>query len=120
MNLSLCLTIHTYLGSPKWPVRAAERFQGPFNKHLANPILLIGNEADPITPFDAAQRSADLLGNSATLIQQDDFGHVSISLRSNCTMGAVFIYFTQGKVRETGNWYGLLINELYLITVTRG
>ena len=26
-----------------WPERAVERYEGPFNKTLANPILVIGN-----------------------------------------------------------------------------
>ena len=28
---------------PFWPTRAVERYEGPFNKTLANPILIIGN-----------------------------------------------------------------------------
>ncbi|KAG9085836.1 hypothetical protein FRC06_003432 [Ceratobasidium sp. 370] len=58
----------------KWPVRAVERYTGPWNKKLTNPILVIGNEADPITPFKNAKRVADALGESAVLIEQDDYG----------------------------------------------
>ena len=28
---------------PFWPVRAVERYQGPFNKKLANKVLVISN-----------------------------------------------------------------------------
>ncbi|KAG8780060.1 hypothetical protein FRC12_023502 [Ceratobasidium sp. 428] len=58
----------------QWPVRAVERFTGPFNQTLSNHILVIGNEADPATPFISAKRVADALGDSATLIERDDFG----------------------------------------------
>ncbi|KAG8736013.1 hypothetical protein FRC10_009886 [Ceratobasidium sp. 414] len=57
-----------------WPVRAVERFTGPFNKTLSNKIIVIGNEADPSTPFLSAKSVADALGDSAILIEQDDFG----------------------------------------------
>ncbi|KAG9077888.1 hypothetical protein FRC06_008648, partial [Ceratobasidium sp. 370] len=57
-----------------WPVRAVERFTGPFNKTLSNKVIVVGNEADPSTPFLSAKRVADALGDSAILIEQDDFG----------------------------------------------
>ncbi|CEL59923.1 hypothetical protein RSOLAG1IB_09207 [Rhizoctonia solani AG-1 IB] len=57
-----------------WPVRAVERFTGPWNKTLSNTIIVIGNEADPITPLAAAKSVADALGDSAVLIEQDDYG----------------------------------------------
>ncbi|KAG8736011.1 hypothetical protein FRC10_009884 [Ceratobasidium sp. 414] len=53
---------------------AVERYTGPWNKKLSNPILVIGNEADPITPYKNAKSVADALGESAVLIEQDDYG----------------------------------------------
>ncbi|CAE6440885.1 unnamed protein product [Rhizoctonia solani] len=67
----------------RWPVRAVERYTGPWNKKLANPILVIGNEADPVTPYISAKKVADRLGDSAILIQQDDYGHTSLAMHSN-------------------------------------
>ena len=63
----------------RWTSRSVERYQGPFNKKPKNPILIIGNEADPITPFRSAKltASANYLGDNARLIQQWDFGHTS-------------------------------------------
>jgi hypothetical protein len=37
-------------------------------------VSLAGNEADPITPFVSAKNVADALGDSAVLIEQDDYG----------------------------------------------
>ncbi|CAE6466226.1 unnamed protein product [Rhizoctonia solani] len=46
----------------RWPVRAVERYTGPWNKTLSNPILVIGNDADPVTHYINAKRVADALG----------------------------------------------------------
>ncbi|KAF8913421.1 hypothetical protein CPB85DRAFT_1434058 [Mucidula mucida] len=73
-----------------WPVRAKERFQGPFNQKLANPILVIGNTADPITPFIDAQLTAEELGDSAILIKQNGFG------QSACTHEIIRNFFVYG------------------------
>ncbi|KAH7341643.1 TAP-like protein-domain-containing protein [Rhizoctonia solani] len=82
----------------RWPVRAVERYTGPWNKKLANPILVIGNEADPVTPYIVAKKVADALGDSAILIQQDDYGHTSLSMHSDCTMSALQDYFLNNKL----------------------
>jgi hypothetical protein len=57
-----------------WPYRAKERYAGPFNKTLKNPILVVGNTDDPATPFKDAKGVADMLGDSATLVQQNGYG----------------------------------------------
>ncbi|KAG9122809.1 hypothetical protein FRC07_000645 [Ceratobasidium sp. 392] len=83
----------------KWPARAVERYAGLWNKNLSNPILVIGiNEADPVTPFINAKYVADALGDSAILIQQDDYGHVSLAMKSNCTTAALNSYFLHNKL----------------------
>jgi hypothetical protein len=84
----------------KWPVRAVERFHGPWNHTLAWPILIIGNTADPVTPLASAKVLADMLGDSAILIEEETFGHTS-SLKSDCTNSAIKEYFTAGKVGVT-------------------
>ncbi|KAI0743630.1 alpha/beta-hydrolase [Daedaleopsis nitida] len=69
---------------PFWSVRAVERYTGPFGKKPARPILVIGNTADPITPFTQAKQFADVMGDGATLIQQNGFGHASMAQQSKC------------------------------------
>ncbi|GJJ10323.1 hypothetical protein Clacol_004549 [Clathrus columnatus] len=80
----------------RFPTRAVERFTGPFNHTLAFPVLVIGNTADPVTPFQNAQKVANLLGKSARLIKQDGFGHTSIAMNSDCTQSIVRDYFFTG------------------------
>ncbi|CAE6506642.1 unnamed protein product [Rhizoctonia solani] len=82
----------------RWPVRAAERYAGPWNKTLSNPILVIGNTADPVTPYMNAKWVADTLGSSAVLIEQGGYGHVSRRMPSNCTITAVQKYFVNNEL----------------------
>ena len=65
----------------RWSSRAVERYQGPFNNKPKNAVLVIGNQADPITPFRNAKlvASHQYLGSSARLVQQWDFGHTSFA-----------------------------------------
>ncbi|KAG9124959.1 hypothetical protein FRC07_009551 [Ceratobasidium sp. 392] len=86
-----------------WPVRAVERYTGPWNKTLSNPILVIGNEADPITPYISAKRVADALGDSAILLEQDDYGHVSLAMHSSCTTDVLKKYFLDNELPPRDN-----------------
>ncbi|KAG8721741.1 hypothetical protein FRC08_010622 [Ceratobasidium sp. 394] len=89
-----------------WPVRAVERFTGPFNKTLSNKIIVVGNEADPSTPFLSAKNVADALGDSAILIEQDDFGHISLAMHSDCTQGALTDYFLNNTLPSSDKFCG--------------
>lgn len=53
------------IGAPcaSWPVRAADRYTGPWTATTLNPILLVGTRLDPNTPLAGAQCAARLLGN---------------------------------------------------------
>ncbi|QRV77165.1 Abhydrolase domain-containing protein [Ceratobasidium sp. AG-Ba] len=90
----------------RWPVRAVERFTGPFNKNLSNPIIVIGNEADPITPYISAKKVADALGDSAILVEQDDYGHASLAMHSDCTFAILQNYFTNGTLPTSDQFCG--------------
>ncbi|KIJ48997.1 hypothetical protein M422DRAFT_45262 [Sphaerobolus stellatus SS14] len=94
--LSYLFTCH------RFPVRAVERFTGPFNAKLANPILIIGNRADPRTPISNARKIAAALGSSARLLEQNGFGHTSLAENSDCTRGMVQKYLLTGELPEIG------------------
>ncbi|KAL1742724.1 Alpha/Beta hydrolase protein [Schizophyllum fasciatum] len=83
-----------------WPARAVERYTGPWGKTLKNPILIIGNTADPVTPFENAQLMADLLDDSAVLVKQDGLGHTTLAEKSSCIVDIVNKYFTDGSLPE--------------------
>jgi len=86
----------------RWPARAVERFTGPWNSTLKNPIIIIGNKADPATPFLDASLVAGLLGDSATLVKQDGLGHASFAQKSSCTTNIIKNFFVNG-VRPEGD-----------------
>ncbi|KAF9785048.1 hypothetical protein BJ322DRAFT_1108516 [Thelephora terrestris] len=85
-------------GSFGWPVRSVERL-APFSpKQLKNPVLIIGNAADPITPFANAEKAANLLGDNAFLLEQLGFGHTSIAQFSSCTLGVMINFFANSTL----------------------
>lgn len=43
---------HSMLGCLGWPVKAVERFAGPFGGETANPMLFMSNTYDPATPIE--------------------------------------------------------------------
>lgn len=81
-----------------WPVRAPERFQGPFNGTFANKVLLIGNAYDNATPFKEAAHMAEVLGDQAALVKQNGFGHTSIYQSSACVTDIITAYFKDGTL----------------------
>ncbi|QRV97920.1 Abhydrolase domain-containing protein [Ceratobasidium sp. AG-Ba] len=86
----------------RWPVRAVERFNGPWNKKPSNKILIIGNKGDPITPLLSAKTLAGRYGGkSAVLIEQDSYGHLSINQHSNCTMAIVERYLINNTLPDS-------------------
>ncbi|KAI0743110.1 Alpha/Beta hydrolase protein [Daedaleopsis nitida] len=90
---------HTYYCN-YWPVRSVERYTGPFNKTLANPILVIGNTYDLVTPFKSANALSDVLGESAGLVRLNGLGHTTISSPSACLQGIVDAYIMNGTIPQ--------------------
>lgn len=89
----------TYLSLPcvRFPSADADHYAGPWNRHTATPLLLLGNsQGDPDTPYPGAQRTAELLGN-ARLLTLDSFGHGSLN-HSQCVDDAVDAYFLRLQV----------------------
>lgn len=63
----------------QWGFRAKERYGGDFNVKTANPVLIIGNTLDPITPLVSAQNMTETLEDSV-LLQHGSYGVSSIPL----------------------------------------
>ncbi|TFK83373.1 alpha/beta-hydrolase [Polyporus arcularius HHB13444] len=83
---------------PYWPVRSVERYEGSFNKTLANKIIVASNVYDPITPLTAAEVIASRIGDDAVLLRLNGFGHSTIAEPSICTVNAVAAYFVNGTL----------------------
>ncbi|KAF9793491.1 Alpha/Beta hydrolase protein [Thelephora terrestris] len=83
-----------------WPVRSVERLPTYSPKQLKHPALVIGNAADPVTPFASAQKVANMLGNNAFLLEQLGFGHTSIAQVSSCTLGVAANYIVNSTLPQ--------------------
>ncbi|MFC0435833.1 alpha/beta fold hydrolase [Kutzneria buriramensis] len=93
----------TYLSLPcvRFPSEDADRYAGPWDRHTAHTVLLVGNrQGDPETPYDGAQRTARDLGN-ARLLTLDSFGHGSLG-HSQCIDDAVNAYFFRVHLPAVG------------------
>ncbi|KAH8102225.1 TAP-like protein-domain-containing protein [Cristinia sonorae] len=85
-------------GCQYWPVTPPERFTGPWNNTLRNPMLILSSTADPVTPMASALKVQARLGDSARLLLQDGPGHATSSLPSLCTSRYARAYFTNGTL----------------------
>ncbi|KAG8960174.1 hypothetical protein FRC03_006967 [Tulasnella sp. 419] len=87
-----------------WKARAVERHHDQGSPRLANPVLVIGNTYDPITPLASARKLVSRLNAAGTrqaaLIQHDGTGHLSLEMNSVCTYTIVQRYFTDGNFPE--------------------
>ncbi|KAI0634191.1 TAP-like protein-domain-containing protein [Trametes polyzona] len=90
-------------GCQYWPVTPPERFLGPWNRTLKNPMLIISNTLDPATPLRSGKLALERQGNaSAHLLIQNGPGHTSLALSSLCTARNVQAYFANGTLPESG------------------
>ncbi|TFK84554.1 alpha/beta-hydrolase [Polyporus arcularius HHB13444] len=85
-----------------WPVRSVERYQGPYNKTLANKILIASNTLDPVTSLAGAEVLAGLLGEDAVLVRINAFGHTTLAVPSKCMEGIIAAYMANGTLPANG------------------
>ena len=62
------------LACGSWPVTAADRYAGPWNRRTANPILVMNTTHDPSSPYPSAVAMARQLAR-ARLLTVDGYGH---------------------------------------------
>jgi pimeloyl-ACP methyl ester carboxylesterase len=83
-----------------WDHTDVARYIGPFNRHTANPVLVVGNLFDPATPYHGAVTVAGLLPNSA-LLTVHGWGHTSLFL-SACADEAITRYLVDRHTPPAG------------------
>jgi pimeloyl-ACP methyl ester carboxylesterase len=85
-----------------WPAADPDRYQGPWDRETANPILLIGNSlGDPATPYEDAQSTQRLLAD-ARLLTLETFGHAAQGGLSRCIDNAVDRYLIALRLPPPG------------------
>lgn len=65
----------------QWRMPAKERYDGDFKVQTKNPMLIIGNTFDPVTPLISARNLSETIDTSV-LLQHDSYG-VSLPCTSN-------------------------------------
>ncbi|PYI02585.1 proteinase [Aspergillus sclerotiicarbonarius CBS 121057] len=80
---------------------AKERYTGDFNVKTANPVLILSNTFDPITPLAAAKNLTATFEGSV-LLEQNGYGHTTLSMPSLCTAKAIRAYFNNGTLPANG------------------
>ncbi|RHY13410.1 hypothetical protein DYB36_009327 [Aphanomyces astaci] len=79
-----------------WKVRPVERYTGPWNTTLRQPILILQNKLDPATPLRSAQALAKTMGTNAVLVTRDGFGHETSSTPCKCIENVLTAFFNSG------------------------
>lgn len=84
-----------------WPTKGhePERFTGPFNHTLANPMLILSALTDPITPLASARTVNRLMSKSSRLLIQDTLGHTTHAMgMSLCAAKIIRAYYFNGTL----------------------
>jgi hypothetical protein len=79
----------TFTRCAQWRMEAKEIYSGNFQVKTANPILLIGNTYDPVTPFVSAQNVSETFDGSV-LLQHNGYGvsnYIVLSRHRSITPG---------------------------------
>jgi pimeloyl-ACP methyl ester carboxylesterase len=95
-------SVWTWLAQPcaEWPVTDADRYAGPFDK-ATPPILVVGVQHDPATPYQASVQMARQLAN-ARLLTLTGGGHAALLNKSDCADGYIGNYLTSGALPPVG------------------
>lgn len=83
----------------KWPVKASNAYQGPFNIPTSVPVMVVGNDHDPATPGLGAETYHRILPTSRLVTVKNGFGHGALGL-SKCVDDVRTDYLVRGKVPE--------------------
>lgn len=88
-------------GCDSWPVKAASRYAGPWNKKTSNTVLVVGVTTDPATPYRGSVAMSEQL-RRARLLKLKGYGHTALINHSACVNDWEARYFVTGKVPPKG------------------
>lgn len=80
-----------------WTARAAEPYPGPWDRHAATPVLVVGNSFDPATPHAGSARMA-----RGRLLTVDGFGHTELLNPSACAQACIADDLIDGTLPPRG------------------
>jgi pimeloyl-ACP methyl ester carboxylesterase len=84
-----------------WPATADDAYTGPWDRPTANPVLLVGNTFDPVTPYEGSVAMARRLAR-ARLLTVDGYGHSAVLNPSACATKYESDYLVSGALPPKG------------------
>jgi hypothetical protein len=88
-------------GCVAWPGAGQDRYQGPWDRPTAGPLLVVGNTADPATAYSGSvAMTADLA--DARLLTIDGSGHSALLNTSSCANRYISRYLIAGTLPPRG------------------
>jgi hypothetical protein len=83
-----------------WTVRDEDAYTGPWTRHTAATVLIVGTKWDPATNYDDAVSASKRLPNSR-LLSNTNWGHTSYGT-SDCATNAIDNYLLTVKLPAKG------------------
>ncbi|MFB7476047.1 alpha/beta hydrolase [Kitasatospora sp. NPDC056184] len=84
-----------------WPARDRDRYDGPWNRPTARPVLVVANTGDPALPYEGSRAMARSLAR-ARLLTVDGYGHTVLSNPSDCAAEHETRYLIDGILPAPG------------------
>nr|WP_221379910.1 alpha/beta fold hydrolase [Actinoplanes polyasparticus] len=84
----------TVCASNTWTARDEDAYTGPFNRHTAAPVLVVGSFWDPSTNYAGAVSTSRLMPNSR-LLSSNNWGHTAYA-RGACATAWIDAYLLTG------------------------
>ncbi|WP_344636778.1 alpha/beta hydrolase [Kitasatospora cystarginea] len=78
-----------------WPATDRDRYDGPWNRPTANPVLVVANTGDPAWPYQGSRAMAQTLSR-ARLLTVDGYGHTVLANPSGCAAAHEARYLVDG------------------------
>ncbi|MFF0391863.1 alpha/beta hydrolase [Kitasatospora sp. NPDC004615] len=84
-----------------WPAPDRDRYDGPWNRRTARPVLVVANTGDPAMPYEGSRALARSL-DRATLLTVNGFGHTVLANPSDCAARHEARYLVDGTLPAAG------------------
>ena len=84
-----------------YSTRAKWRFDGPFGRETAHPILFATSSHDPVTPHHYAYRASSFFPKSSVVLSRG-YGHCTLAMPSLCVAKNVRQYWQTGELPKNG------------------
>ena len=100
LNASIfTLGIDGFYQAAQWVVEKTHDFHPRGNVSTRNPLLVLSQRYDPVTPLVSAKVARDLF-DEARLVQVNGIGHCSLAVHSTCAINHARDFLVHGKLPD--------------------